>query len=765
MKANTSAIIDKEDVRRTIFFFLKHWYFFVIFIAISVLAGLLYVHQETEIYAASISIILEPNQRYDMRATVLEGMGINPNYETISNEMRILRSHSIIEQAVNKLDLEVSYFIVGRLKTTEAYKGMPFEVEVVEINSGAYNLPIAIRIINENQYELSYSIEEKSYLERYFFGEEFETKLFTLIIHKNESRIKSILRSKLHIEELSYIFHVNNMAALINSYRGRVVAQNIDWSNVIEISFEDEVPERAVDFLDTLASVFIDHSLNARISINKNTVQFIDNQLSLVMGNLNDIETQLETFKQEESVIDLGKEELIYFNKLIEHEVKKKQLERQLTSLDFLYDYIGTSKDTSALPSSLMNLKEDQNLYDYLGRLFELQSSKKAALYDRSVNSPSIQRLTKQIKTLRAVIILYLKNSRAVLVEQVNFADSEVKKYDARLKSIPKTERGLVNIKRKVDINEDVYIYLLKKRSETLIARAGIVADKSVLDAGRSSGIVKPNQKKILYGSVGIGFILALLFIFIKSLFASKINTREDLAELTDIPILATVGRHKKIDSQYVVVDSDTQSPVTESFRTIRLKLEKMEPKDQSKVVLITSSSSSQGKSFCAVNTAAILAKAGRKVVLLDLDLHQPKLGGILNLTDERGLSSYLLNGDDSSELIHKTKIENFDVILAGPVPENPSELVLSKKIEKLITELKAKYDYIIVDTPPAGELTDALVIMDIADINLFLIRAKSAKRSYIDVAEQIKENIDPDNFYLILNSVKNNRKEYNLHY
>ncbi|MBL0340399.1 MAG: polysaccharide biosynthesis tyrosine autokinase [Bacteroidetes bacterium] len=322
------------------------------------------------------------------------------------------------------------------------------------------------------------------------------------------------------------------------------------------------------------------------------------------------------------------------------------------------------------------------------------------------------------------------------------------------MNQMPSTMRGLVNINRKVEINEKIYLFLLETRAQTVIEKAGIVADKVILEPAITTGLEKPIKEKILLTGFGIGMALAFLVIFLKSIFYNYILTKDDLSELTTLPVIGVIGKSKEAKEDYLVVDKFPQSLTSEAYRVVRTNLSYFSPKATSKVVLFTSSVAGEGKTFNAINTGTILAKTKKKVVLVDFDLHKPKQANAFNLKNDIGVTSYLVGKARLSEIIKETPIENLQVILTGPRTPNASELIVDPMVEELIKELKTMYDYVILDTPPVGLLSDALSLMKFSDLNIYILKAGFSKKDFVDIAHTIVEKNDIKHLTFLLNNV-----------
>lgn len=319
---------------------------------------------------------------------------------------------------------------------------------------------------------------------------------------------------------------------------------------------------------------------------------------------------------------------------------------------------------------------------------------------------------------------------------------------------MPTTQRGLVNINRNVEIYSKIYEFLLETRAQTIIAKAAIVADKFVLEPAYATGLLRPLAIKTLAAGIGGGLALAFLIIFFKGVYYNYIQTKDDLKDATELPIIGVVGKSKEAESEYLVADKFPQSQIAEAFRVIRTNLSYFAAKSKSKVILVTSSVAGEGKTFTAVNTATILAKAKKKVILLDLDLHKPKQANAFNLQNDVGVTSFIVGKATMNEIIKDTSIDNLQVILTGPRTPNASELILDPNLELLINSLKEHYEYVIIDTPPVGLLSDALVFMKFADINIYVLKAGYSKRDFVDIAHQIVEKNEVKHMSFVLNSV-----------
>jgi capsular exopolysaccharide synthesis family protein len=440
----------------------------------------------------------------------------------------------------------------------------------------------------------------------------------------------------------------------------------------------------------------------------------------------------------------------------MEFDSEKARLNIQLRSIDQMYEYLtsNSNSDNLAISPAILAETSDNALSTSFNELFALQQKRTNLLFSNTPSSPLVREVDIQIANLKANMQGIVLNIRKTLVSKINSLSSQVGEYQAVLRQMPSTQRGLVNINRNVEIYSQIYKFLLETRAQTIIAKAGIVADKSVIEPAYHTGLIRPLKAKTIILGAGSGLALALLVIFMKGVFLNYVQTKDDLKDVTDLPIIGVIGKNKETEDGYLIVDKFPQSQTTEAFRVIRTNLAYFAPKIQSKVVLVTSSVAGEGKTFCAVNTAIILAKAKKKVILLDLDLHKPKQANAFNLPNDVGVTSYIVGKASLNEIVKDTNIENLQVILTGPRTPNASELILDPMMEELIDTLRKSYEYIIIDTPPVGLLSDALVIMKHADLTMYVLKAGYSKRDFVEIAHQIVEKNHVKHLTFVLNSV-----------
>jgi len=749
---SSGAIIDQKDIKKTILLFVKNWYWFVLFLGLGVGGSVLYLYKATKFYGASAEILLKPQKNAVQDALTKSLMnGTGASRDEIANEIEILSSSKLISDVIKELNLEISYYIEGRIKTGEIYKGRPFVVDGKVLDEAFYGVPFYINILSRDKFRLRVEQNGYVYQKDLKFGEPVVNDKFSLLINVDTTVIRG---NTAGLAETKYDFRINNREYLIKKYRDALQLNMGEEATVITAYIEDEVQEKAVDFLNVLTRLYIENSISVQKEINENTLAFIDGQLKEVEDVLNGVESNLEQFQRQKTTVNPEDEQSVYLQQKVDFENQRAQLSIQLRSVDYLYEQLTSGGESSVISPAVLGESPDPGLASAFSVLSTLMQRRTNLLFSNTPSSPVVKEVEAQIANAKSDVISIVMNMRRNLVVKINSLSSQLGQFQGAMNQMPSTIRGLVNINRKVAINEKIYLFLLETRAETVIQKAGIVADKFLLESASGIGLQKPIQSKMLIAGIGVGLALAFLVIFLKSIFYNFINTKDELSDLTTLPVIGVVGKTKEAKDDYLVVEKLPQSLTSEAFRVIRTNLSYFSPKATSKVLLFTSSMAGEGKTFSAINTGTILAKAKKKVVVIDLDLHKPKQANAFNLMNDNGITSYLVGKSTLPEIIKDTPIENLQVILTGPRTPNASELILDPMLEDMILELKKTYDYILLDTPPVGLLSDALALMKLSDLNIYVLKAGFSKKDFVDIAHTIVEKNAIKHMVFLLNNV-----------
>jgi tyrosine-protein kinase Etk/Wzc len=749
-KMGANNLIDSKDIKKGLSTITKNWYWFAIFIGLGVIIGGAYLYNATKFYGATTELLIKP-QKDPFKDALSESLPSAPRKEDIANEVKIIKSTKLIDETINKLNLDIGYYIEGRIKTGEVYKGTPFTVVGKLTDKNLYNVPFEIKILNQQSFIVEINTDEYKFKRQSKFGVPVINEKFSFIVNPDST----IINRNAKISEIPYIFKFKDHDKLIKKYQDALTIEKDQTATVIKISLEDEVEDKAVDFLNTLINNYIENSVEVQKTVNENTVRFIDAQLADVENQLNNVESNLESFQKSRTTLNLGEESGMLFQRVVDFDSEKARMNIQLKSVDMMYDYLTNSNgENMAISPSVLAEANDPGLQGAFDELYALQQKRSNLLFSNTESSKSVVENDQMISRSKQKISGIVLNIRKNLVNKINSISGQIGSYNSALRQMPSTQRGIVNINRNVEIYSEIYKFLLETRAQTIIAKASIVADKIVLESAYGNGLLHPLPVMTLAAGIGGGLALALLIIFFKGIYYNYVFSKEDIKEVTELPIIGVIGKSKEAEDEYLMVDKFPQSQIAEAFRVIRTNLSYFASKSKHKVILVTSTMPGEGKTFTAVNIATILTRAKKKVVLLDLDLHKPKQANAFNLQNDVGVTSYIVGKATLNQITKDSGIEDLKIILSGPRTPNASELILDENLEKLLNELKEIYDYVIVDTPPVGLLSDALVLMKQSDVNIFVMKAGVSKRDFIDIAHQLVEKNEIKHMSIVLNGV-----------
>lgn len=758
----TTEIISRKDVVRLLSILITNWYGFVLLPLVSFSITYLYTHRQPDIHAAKCQILLKSNETYNYQNEIYKGLGFNSryaSYEETASQMRVIKSSGLLEKVMDRLPLNVSYFIVGRLKVTEVYKHMPFRVETDERSVSYAGFLFDLSIIDTNSYRLSYNRNGELISSEYNFGELIlDDGLFLRI--KKEPNLNSVSINSL--SQIDYQFAVHRKGGLINKYQKALSVSNLDYTSIIEVTLRDEIPERAAEVLDTLANIYIISTLENKRQVNENTLNYIDIQLNEVIGIINEIENELERYKQDASILNLSREEETYFNRLIQMDVEKREFQNQIKALEDLTTYLLKEEDVeSLLPPNLFVANTDPELARQVKELYEARGQYGELLNSNTPNSPKAAKLLERIRAMKVDIIRYIDSQTSAVVSALADLDKKIGAMEGRIKNIPKTQRQILNIERRLAVNEELYSFLLSKRAETVIARAGIVPETKIIEQSRSVGVVYPNKMRMNLIGALVGAGLAVLLALVRELFFQRIKSLGQLQSLTNLPILGSIPRQKNLPQTYRLVSGHERSEIAQAFRNMRANLQFLIPEKDCKVILVTSLLPGEGKTFTSVNLASVLGIADKKTLLMDFDLHKPRLAKAMELENDKGVSSVLVGNASIEDVINKTDVPTLDVVTSGPIPPNASELIMRPKLREIMDYAEENYEYVFLDTPPASLISDSLILTQSTDVQLFVMNSRFTSKTSLDYIDKLVETNQVKGSALILNEEQVSRLDY----
>jgi capsular exopolysaccharide synthesis family protein len=693
----------------------------------------------------------------------LNGVKLEDN--NIENQLIILTSTKQIEKTLKQLDFSISYYEKGLFRTVEIYKSSPFRVIADSTSKILYGKLFCLQFINENEFYITIEGNEEFKRKGKFF-EKIVGPGFSISINPVKEKIKN----KKYIDK-EYCFKFNSIKDIVRQYKKRISIQPIGHSSIYEISIRANNVRKGIDFINKLAQNSVDYTLEKKNQIANNTINFIDRQLIGISDSLSKAKNVLEQFRSQNKLMNVSMQGQMIIQQSQKLEAERHEVSQQLDYYNYLLDYVQNNRDNEEdlTPPSSQNVN-DPLLSNLISELSTLNAEKASLLFNSSKENPNVTMVERQIRTIKKSIIENTKNLIVTTQRRLDDIDKRLMKLSYEISKLPKTEQMLADIQRKFEMNDVLHTHLLERRSNAQLAKAANMPDNEIIEYAMSYGQVKPDILKSVIIVFFLGIFLPSVIIFSLVYFNDKVQDKEDLEGL-GTPFLGSIPVEKKRKKKKELeIISNPRSVLAESIRSIRTSLEFYNTPDGCKTILVTSSIPGEGKSYTVANLAIAYAQLGKKTILIEFDMRKPALGKVLNISSKErkgALSRFLINNDDNNKinLIERTKIENLDIIFAGDIPPNPVELIASEKTRLLFSHLKQLYDVIIIDTPPVGLVTDAVILSKYADINILVVRHNVTPISTInDILED--DNIKKmKNLNLVINSLPVKKRGYSYKY
>jgi len=649
-------------------------------------------------------------------------------------------------------EFHVVYTGVGKRGIVESrmYKTSPFIVVFDSLEKQPIGRQVDIEILSEEKYliklnsGLNFKAEKR-------FGDHFSEFGFDFTIGKRNHLVPIYNEGGSN----TYYFWFTEPGSLASEYRSKLSVAPIEKdASLITLSVSGFIPEQEADYLNKLMNEYIRYGVDNKNQTADSTIKFIDKQLNAIKLELSVAEAKLENFRLKNSFIDLSREGSLIQNRLEKAENEKTAFELQLQYYNYLLEYLNLKNAGGTIISpSIMGIT-DQVLIKLVYELSEYQKEMEKIGFNLSGDQPVYALLNKQTEETREALRENVKNGIAGLKQIITESDRKISQVEIEVSKLPSTERQLINIQREFDLNNTVYTYLLEKRSESGIARASNVSDNRIIDKASlfSSGLIKPKARMNFIIALMLGLILPALIIVMIDYFNDRVIDKKDIERKTKVPVIGYIG-HSDGKNEIAVVEKPN-SALSESFRSVRTAIKYFVKENDVPVIAVSSTISSEGKTFVSVNLAAITAMLGKKVLLIGLDLRKPRINKVFQFENSPGMSTFLSGNCTYEEIIQKTQIPNLFYAPSGPIPPNPAELLETDQMKEFMERAKKEFDYIIIDTPPVAIVTDALLISGYVDVNLFIVRQRYSSRNTLELIDHLNTQGELKNMAIIINDI-----------
>lgn len=727
---------------------ISRWYWIAAAVIIASAISYTYLWYTPKIYATSATLkVEEKKSEISDLITVMTTPERGPS--KIQSITSVLTSRSLILTAIKDLDYRTSFYISGRVRTTESYPQKPLDINLVKFDSLNFSHDLlTFKPVNQQTFNLSYKVNGKEIQANHNYG--------SLVSVGNTSfRIKypgvipsnTIYQFKFNIPE-DFIGRVQS---------GLYAGETAKNSNIIAIQETDSNPQFAADVLNAIMNEYVIFDRNQKAQSASQMIDFIDSQLAYLSTEVKGSEKSIEHYKKKSGILDVTAASTTSATKASELETNKSLLKIQLIALDQLAEQINKEKNNVTLNFNIggTNLPSLEAL---VTRLDNLITERASLLSTYNADSQPIQNINQSILQIKSTALNNIKQIRAGLEKNVQYLDSQLGQVNSTLEALPAAQRDMVSLQRDFEINDKVYSFLSEKKLEAQISRAGILPGVTIIELAQPNfNPVSPNEHGIHRTAIILGLAIGLGMIVLIRVLNPFIYDKETIESLTSIPILGVIRKFPdEVDenNKQALAVVKPKSIFAESVRSVRTNLSFLASEKTNKVICITSEVAGEGKSFVAVNLSSTLSLIDKKVILIAADLRRSRLHKTFQVPNDVGLTNYLAHQVEVDDIIQNLEGQgHLDFIVSGPVPPNPSELLHSTRMHTLVEELKKRYDVIMIDTAPIGLVSDAIPLIRMSDINVFVIRSGKSKFYAATVPQRIAQEYQLDNTVIVLNA------------
>lgn len=701
----------------------------------------LYLRYTKNLYESSSELKLEVKN--DATELGIKNVIEEPNLNILSGEIELIQSKLFLTQVIKSSRLDVNTYSVGRVTNEDLFGKEAFYVSYKPTESAAYDVPITYEPLNDKSFRLS--LPDGTTIDARY-GDTFSFAGFELSIERNENFRPG--------DEKGYYFTVNSQQNQLHYLSENLTAEPLNFNaNTIRISFQDHNPTKAWYIINKIDTLYLQYSYEQKNLANRQKIEWLSNELAQIESKMEGFEDYFENFTLQNKTSNLDDDLRNVISRINALDSQRYQLTQSINKLNQAVEnlekenYVVAFSQRAALPENLVeNLEE-------LNRLALSQEKLRMSYNEKTF---AFRERQKEIEALKQKLTLQLDDVRKDAVNRLASLNAVKARLEREFANLPDKNTEFSKNLRFYKLNEQLYLALMQSKSEFEIVQAGSVQDFRILSpASLPTEPIAPKRLMISAAGFVASITVMLFFIGIVYLVNNKVTSVSELERSLQLPVIGVVPVSRHIKNQGLFVVDQPKSMVSEALRTIRTNLDFFNIQSQEKTIVISSTVSGEGKSFIAINLGAIIALSRRKVVLLDLDMRKNKTNLPVSVGDNpRGISTILIRKNSWRECVLNTSVEGFDFIPSGPHPPNPAELLLNNSFQELIDELRKEYDYILMDTPPVGLVTDGIMAMKRADLCIYIFRANYSKKEFMTNLQRIININKFSNISVVLNAL-----------
>jgi len=772
----TNLILALKDLMR-------YWYLLLISLVVAVAIAFFYLKFAAPSYKVQTSVLLNVNRGHTNPGRsddIMQAFNYMEQEKSFQNEIAVLQSLPLIREVVNEMDLRTTYFLQeDRIPKQYAfslrniYNESPFIVVPDESHLQPVSMLFYIRIIDEERFALAGSSDQTALISTrneqivrnnvnvqvngiYNFGDVIESDYYSFKVLINSNYDPARYSGK------DLFFQFNNMDWVAQGYKGRLAIETVGIeSHIAQLVFTTDNIQKGNDFLNALISKYVERNLEESNFLAEKTIEYIDNQLVNITDSLGTSERQLQSLRSNYSVMNIEEKAQNLNEQIQAAENERDEAQRRLNHLEQMIQYFESNTESSELIAPSSFGLNDPLLNNLIGELTTLNSEKQRIISQDQLRNPRLQTIDISIDNLKRVITENLNFSITTSRRQIDETAQKLNELNRELSRLPATQRRLQGVERSFNLNDAVYTSLLERRIQAQILKASRLPDLKIIEPPGYMTVASPSRMIVLFLAIFLGLAFPIIFILGKRLIFNRIHHSDEIKAITGIPIIGNI--HHSPKSEQNIVLNYPRSAVTEAFQSLRSNIVYYLLGKKNRIIQVTSTLPGEGKTFTALNLATSFAFTNNRTVIVAFDMRRPSLsvGAAEESKSSPGLSSYLIDRAKLEDIIVQTDIPNLDMIGAGEIPPNPIELISSVRTNEMMEKLKEMYDYIIIDTPPYGMVTDAFLLMQHADIKLYITRlGLTRKRVFASVIDEVAQK-SIENIYLMVNDVRKSQAEY----
>ncbi len=735
---------------------LSDWWIFVISVLICLGVAYVYLRYKTPMYKITAKVLVKDDKKGGGGINAGELLGdlssLMNMKSNVDNEAEILKTRNLMEKVVRSKNLNVIYAHIGRIKNQELDVS-PFIVDLLNVQDTIKANTFFLAIPdNSNEFELSYKmpITKVEVIRKMKFGDSLAVEGIGVIRIRKDPNVWK--------EKEKYLFRITSVDERVAALQKELkVAVTNKLVTVIDLELNYSLPGKGELILNELISEYVRQNIEDKNMIVDSTIAFIDSRLGLVGNELGNIEGDIQGFKQGNKLANLSEQSKLLVENTSKYITRIADIETQVNIMKALEEYLrDEEKNKRVVPASVLpqDLVFSKLVESYNALLLERDRQ----LMTSTVDNPYIKNLDERVAALRNAMLSNLSGTRKSLEITNLELQKELDKLEKEIRKVPSHERIYLDLARQQQIKQELYLFLLQKREETAISKTSNISNAKIIDFPKSDfKPYSPNRMMVLFLGLIAGLAMPFARIYTLEMLNDKVQSKDDITKNTKVPVVGEISHND--DDEKLVIANSPRAVISEQFRALRTNIQFMlgSLSKSGNVILLTSSMSGEGKSFTAVNLGSVLAISGKKVLLIELDLRKPNLSPGLNVNSSFGFTNYVIDTKvTAADVIASAGIhENLFIIPSGPLPPNPAEMILNERVDLLIVELKKQFDYIIIDAPPIGLVTDAQLLDKYSDLTLYLVRQKYTLKSQLGIVHDLQANGKMKSLGIVVNDIK----------